>query len=167
MIPYHYPIISGFMQKPEISAGSASKILFCKLPVFIAGSGKYVCTFSEKTGVPDMACVNWPGTYQCVDAAIMSGGSSKEFFLIKGANRQYYKESLLKCKNHRMPDMPDSRRYHAMTYVNDYLGKQSGFLPTSGFYRLPVFVHFRFLEVAPKPEVEQTKNPKLSCEIVP
>ena len=83
--------------------------------------GKHACTFSEKTGVPDMACINWPGTYQCVDAGIMSGGSTTEFHLIMGKNRDYYKESIVKCKNHRMPDMPEVRRYHDMAYVNDYL----------------------------------------------
>ncbi len=53
--------------------------------------GRYACTFGAKTGLPDMSCVNWPGTYQCTDGAVMMGGNSGVYRVIKSANKEYYR----------------------------------------------------------------------------
>ena len=54
-----------------------------------ADGGRYACTFGPKTGLPDMACINMPGTYQCVDTAVMIGGNSGAFQMIKAVNRDH------------------------------------------------------------------------------
>ncbi len=86
--------------------------------------GKYGCTFSDPqtSGTRDMSCTNWPGSnYECADTAIMSAGGTKRFFVIMGLDRNNPKESLVRCNNHKLPEMPDARNYHRMVYVNDYI----------------------------------------------
>jgi hypothetical protein len=34
---------------------------------------KYICTETDKTGIPDHGCVNWPKSYKCIDAALQGG----------------------------------------------------------------------------------------------
>ena len=53
--------------------------------------GKYACTFTEHSGVPDMACVNLPGSYGCVDATIRLAPRTRHFFVLMGLNRDFYK----------------------------------------------------------------------------
>ena len=81
--------------------------------------GRYVCTFGDKTGLPDMACVNWPGSYQCVDASLLNGGDSLTWHMVNSHDRNDYWNSITKCTNHGLPNQD---RYIANSvYVNDYI----------------------------------------------
>jgi hypothetical protein len=87
----------------------------------------YACTFGEKTGLADMACVNWPGTFQCVDSAVINGGATSQWHMITGMSRDHYKESIVKCAKHGLPDMNPWRHLHMTVYVNDYLFTCGGY----------------------------------------
>jgi hypothetical protein len=89
--------------------------------------GMYACTFGEKTGLADMACVNWPGTFQCVDAAVINGGYSAQWHMIIAKNKDHYKESIVKCAGHGLPNLSPRRYYHNTVYVNDYLFTCGGY----------------------------------------
>ncbi len=52
--------------------------------------GMYACDFGDKTGPADMACKNWPGTFQCVDSAILNGGTHGHFYLMTAVNKDHY-----------------------------------------------------------------------------
>ena len=66
-----------------------------------------------------MACINWPGTFQCVDSAIMNGGSTHEWFMMNALNRDYYEESLTKCDNHNLPT--HNLKVAKSVYVDDFV----------------------------------------------
>ena len=79
----------------------------------------YACTFGDQTELPDMACINWPGTFQCVDSAVMNGGNSKSWHMMNALNRDYYQDSLTKCTGHELPNLSINKG--SSVYVNNYL----------------------------------------------
>jgi hypothetical protein len=93
--------------------------------------GMYACS-PDTIGTADKACINMPGTFECVDSAVISGGyyGGYNFLMVKAASRDYYYNSILKCANHGLPPLPARRYHHKMAYVGDYLficgGYQSG-----------------------------------------
>ena len=95
-----------------------------------AEGGRYVCTFGEKTGLPDMACVNWPGTYQCVDASLLNGGGSYSWHMVNSHDRNDYLNSITKCTNHGLPNQ--DRYVSNSVYVNDYIFTCGGYVRDHG-----------------------------------
>jgi hypothetical protein len=79
-----------------------------------------------------MACHNWPGTFQCVDATLMSGTFTGDWFMMQAQERQFYKGSILKCINHRIPVLNPRRKYHSIVFVNDYLHICGGYNMVNG-----------------------------------
>jgi hypothetical protein len=68
-----------------------------------------------------MACLNWPGAFECVDATLMSGTATGDWYMMHTKDRQFYKGSMLKCINHRIPVLNPRRKMHRIVFVNDYL----------------------------------------------
>ena len=80
--------------------------------------GIYACTEDPKEGIPDKACLNWPGTYACADSAI-AYHNSKDWSMISALDRDSYEDSLTNCQNHGLPHF-DGRFPISGEYVNDY-----------------------------------------------
>ena len=90
----------------------------------------FACTSVEKTGLPDMACINWPGTYSCIDSAVMKGGNSYEWQLLKVWDKNHYLDSITRCSDLGIPGPVLPLRYSKAVYVLDQVFICGGFSET-------------------------------------
>jgi hypothetical protein len=88
--------------------------------------GKYVCTSGPKEGTAEMACINWPGSYQCVEAALAVGGSDGKWFIINVMSKTYYRDTVTHCEND-IPNLAIPVASHSSVYVNDYIHVCGGY----------------------------------------